>query len=304
MKISDNNVEPTRNIPREIIQEEMRQRFGDDKSMFIYEVIQYEVKGDSGYIVYLDNELCVDYRENGNWPHVGQSGIYHKLKFLENLPDNHFTAEQRLAFRRQLAEALVAQYDSQTELANSLLDTAKSFHDDCLQKKISVCSFFSGTIIFIIMSVLSLILYLLAKYDIWGLWDHWELLRMGIWICIGSYLSFVTKGWKKISNVQTLPNDVYLMTIGRFVYGLCCGCAIYVLIGCNKLCPMVISDMSSTTLGKKCIMILAGFADFLAPFWLDAFAEAYKKLLLVFEKIQLQPKKEVKAVSVQSEPKE
>lgn len=269
--------------PSKIIQEEMRKKFGSDpttpdNTIFIKEVTQYEIDGDNKYIVYLDYDYCVDYRENGNWPKNGHDKIYHKLKLLENLPDNHFSKDQRLSFRRQLAEALVAQYDGKSDIANLLLNTAKSFYDDSLRHWIFSWHCGIATLYFFIGAFLLFVVDIIKQnlYDLSYLYPLGEIYISSLF---GAYISFVIKGWRKNGYVFSSTQYLWLYPFLRMIYGICSGYVIYIFVSCSTICPKILCELVRSSYGINCIMLLAGYADFLVPKWLDSFARICKMTL-------------------------
>ena len=265
---------------REIIQNKMREKFSEgngmpDETMFVYEVTQYEISGENGrkYIVYLDNDLCVDYRENGRWPDEGQAETYHKLKLLENLPDNHFNYNQKLSFRRQLAEALVARYDGKPYIANTLLDTAKTFYDECLYRWIflRLCGIMTAYMILIIYHVLAFNFH--ANITQWLFTDLDEISAVILGSTLGAYLSFVTRGWKKYSGLLMTKSEIFLTPLLRLIYGVITSCIALKIVTIKLICPEIITGILNQPYGQIVLALLVGYCDFLVPTWLDSFAK-------------------------------
>ena len=254
--------------PIETIQNRVRQLFGKDETIFLKEVMQYERVGDKKYIVYLDYEWCVDYREL-NWMSTGQAETYSQLKLLENLPDSHFTDEQRISFRRQLAQALVASYVGKPEIANLLLDTAKAFYNDCISRTVFFRYNMLGCIFILLAWILMTLFLNNCLFQFIYLIPR-NLIFSSFGAVNGAFLSFYS-GRKHGEYTSISSTRIWVEAFVRMFIAVVCGMVACCILSCECVSPQIIQRLMQERYGVFCVGVVAGFCECAVPSILNYF---------------------------------
>ena len=268
---------------REAIQAQMREKFDNDITMFIYEVTQYEInhQNQRKYIVYLDYEWSVDYREH-TCSSYGQSAIFNKLKLLENLPDEHFSPEQKLSFRRQLAQALVAGYDQKPETANSLLDTAKAFYDDCLNRTIIQQYRRGGAIYIAILWVLGFICMLPSVSKYCYKFIQADSFQVSLGAVTGGFLAIYTTANRMVGYTHKLQILTWCLPALRLFFAIVCGNTAFAIFSCKCITPKIVQLLLEECYGAFILGAIVGFSEFFIPSVLENFGNFLQTTIMHF----------------------
>ena len=281
---------------REAIQAEMRKRFhlpdgNPDNTIFLQEVTQYDDCYSTGqrYLVYLDYEWCVDFREY-NWPCRGQAKVYNQVKLLEYLSDGHFSDDERKSFRRYLAQALVAAYDNQWGVSETLLDTAKKFYYNCLAQK-TIDKHFNWHVIFLILAwffmlltqgipCIKTFLYSLLERKYWSI---------AFWAINGMYLSFCHRGGQRGNYFQCSLK----YAVRHFLFAALCGIVACLFFSCETVCPEFLAVLIESRYGIPVLGVVVGFCESMVPSWIERFAtvinNAMKQVIQAWNNQDSQP---------------
>ncbi len=100
--------------------------------------IRYLIRGNLGFIVYLDDELDVDWKATDEWDglhkqeSVQLNAILNRAAAIESMEWDRSDEERTIKFRRQIGEGIARGLDGDFVQANQMLDKAEEYRSSIL----------------------------------------------------------------------------------------------------------------------------------------------------------------------------